>query len=193
MKKFIKVDKITDLDFPNMYQITYKKNGKYSTYNVASRRNLVDLECNSKGKVDAVRIVPYIIQDGNIQVVLIKEFRSAINKYIYSVPAGLVDGDEQCETSAIRELKEEIGAKVVSIVRTEKGSYSSAGMTDEKIECFEAEVELAYQQELEETEDITIQVVPLEEIIEFIDKNDFCIQSALMLKAFYYKKKLDNK
>ena len=35
MKKFIKVDKITDLDFLNMYQITYKKNGKYSTYNVA--------------------------------------------------------------------------------------------------------------------------------------------------------------
>ena len=190
MRKIIKIEKVTDLKYLNMYQITYEKDGKTYKYNVASRRSLEELECNSKGKTDAVRIIPYIVKDGKKYVVLIREFRNAINKYIYGVPAGLIDKGESGKTAAIRELREEIGAKVIKIERTQKPSYSSAGMTDEKIDCYEAQVELAYKQALEETEDITVKIIPLDRLLEFMDKNKFGLQSALQLKAFYYKSKL---
>ena len=193
MRKIINIEKVTDLKYLNMYQITYEKDGKTYKYNVASRRELNELECNSEGKTDAVRVIPYIIKDGKKYVVLIKEFRNAINKYIYGVPAGLVDKGESGRTAAIRELKEEIGAKVIAIARTQKPSYSSAGMTDEKIDCYEAQVELVYKQSLEETEDITVKIIPVDRLLEFMDKNQFGLQSALQLKAFYYKSKLEEK
>jgi 8-oxo-dGTP pyrophosphatase MutT (NUDIX family) len=43
------------------------------------------------------------------QVLLIKIFRIACNKYILEFPAGMTDEGETPEVSALRELKEETG------------------------------------------------------------------------------------
>ena len=135
--------------------------------------------------------MPFIKRNGKTFVVLIKEFRYAIGKYIYSTPAGLVDKGETSLTAAKRELKEEIGANVVFIERIQKASYSSAGLTDETLECFNAEVELTLPQSLEETEDIKLQLVELDKLPDFIKTHDFGLQSALQLRAFYYEQKLN--
>lgn len=189
MKKIKKIEKLTNLKFINIYQVTYKlENGKEYKYLVASRRDLNSLECK-KHKVDAVRVLPYIKKDGKIYVVLIKEFRYAIGKHIYGTPAGLVDDGETTLQAIIRELKEEIGAKVINCKQVQKASYSSAGFSDETIECFEAEVDLAYAQALDSAEDITIKLVELNELPNFVNTHEFGLQSALQLKAFYYEQK----
>lgn len=189
MKKIKSVKKLTNNRFLNLYQITYElKNGKEYNYFFASRRDLENVEVK-KHKTDAVRILPYIKKDGKIYVVLIKEFRYAIGKYIYGTPAGLVDAGEASEIAARRELKEEIGADVVFIEKIQAAGYSSAGLSDETIECFNAEVKLLHKQSLEETEDINIQLVELDKLPEFLKTHEFGLQSALQLRAFYFEKK----
>ena len=192
MKKIINIEKLTNTKYWNLYKITYQKeDGETFDYFVSSRRNLENLEIK-KEKIDAVRAVPYLKKDGEIYVVLIKEFRHAIGKYIYGTPAGLVDGNESTETAIKRELQEEIGAKVLKLEKVQESAYSSAGMTDETIECFYAEVTLTGKQHLEETESITYELIELDKLPAFVKNNKFGLQSALLLKAFFYETKFNS-
>ena len=67
----------------------------------------LDLE-NNEDKIDAVVICA--LHKAQNKLVLINQYRVPINKYIYELPAGLVDNNEDIETSVRRELKEETGA-----------------------------------------------------------------------------------
>ncbi|PKK95786.1 MAG: hypothetical protein CVV59_01910 [Tenericutes bacterium HGW-Tenericutes-4] len=192
MKKLIKVERQTTNKHLNLHLAYYEtKKGEFR-YEFASRKKLLqDLACNNKEvTADAVRMLPYFIKDNKIFVVLIKEFRHALNKYLYGVPAGLIDNGENEEVAAKRELLEEIGAVTLNIKKTELASYTSAGMSDESVSCFEAQVELVGEQHLETTEDITIKIVELDELPNLLDTEMFGMQSRLQLRAFYYKQKL---
>lgn len=191
MKHIKNINKVTDLRYLNLYQAIYDVDGKEFVYNFASRRDVGKLVCEGFDKVDAVRILPFTIKDNEIYVVLIKEFRYPLNTYIYSTPAGLVDNGEDTINSAKREVEEEIGGKVLNIYKVQGMAYSSAGLTDETLECYEAEVELSGKQALEEFEDIDYELVKLDDLLSFIDSHKFGMQSALQLREFYYKKKLE--
>ena len=97
---------------------------------------------NKNKQADAVRILPYVKKDNKIYLVLEKEYRTPLDKYIYGTPAGLIDKGETPIESAKRELYEEIGANVVSIEQLSNKLYSSAGLTDESVIVFFAQVEL---------------------------------------------------
>ena len=189
MKKIVSINKLTNNKFLNLYKITYLIDGKNFDYFLASRRQLDKLECNSLS-TDAVRALPYVEKNGKIYVILIKEFRYALNNYIYSLPAGLVDKGESTRLAIIRELKEEIGAKVLSLKKVLGSSYSSAGLTDDTLECFYAKVDLAYNQKLDTNESISFQAVELDKLPQFVKTHKFCLPSALMLKNFYLETKL---
>lgn len=191
VKKIVNIKKETNFKYLNLYTLTYEDRGKVYDYYVASRRDEKSLTCMGNDVTDAVRIVPYFVKDDKTYVVLIHEFRHAICGYMYSVPAGLVDEGETELQSAIREVKEETGATVKNIYQTEVARFVSAGMTDEKISCFEAEVVLDGEQSLGETEDIRVKVIDLDELEDFLNNNNFGMQTALQLRAFLYRKKLE--
>lgn len=193
MKKLIKVEKQTNNKHLNLFLAHYQtKTGEF-VYQLASRKKeLEELACNNKNaKVDAVRILPYFKKDNKTYIVLIKEFRHALNQHLLGIPAGLIDEGEAEEIAAQRELLEEIGAKTIFITKTESMSYTSAGMSDESVACFEAEVEIIAEQKLDATEEIAIKIVELEELKELLNNEQFCMQSRLLLRAFYYKQKLN--
>ena len=191
MKKFLNVEKITNERFLNLYNAFYENDGHEIVWTYSSRRNKENLSINGKCKTDAVMILPYFVKDKKVFVVAIKEFRSVINGYTYSLPAGIIEQGEDAKETAIRETNEEIGATVKSIEKMQNSSLTSAGLTDEELECFEAEIEMGGNQQLDDCEDITAVVIPLDEIIDFVDKNDFCLPAALSLKMFYYKRKYE--
>ena len=186
MEKLIqKIIKRSDSKFINLYELQYNLGDKEPyKYMVASRRKEQDLECNTH-KIDAVRIVPYFNKDNQTYVVLIKEFRYAINDYLYGTPAGLVDENENSKSSATRELKEEIGASVIKLEKMQEASCSSAGLTDEMIECYSAEIKLDQSQSLDKHEEIGIKIIKLDNLIKFVNSHKFDLQSALLLKSFY--------
>lgn len=189
MRRLLEVEKQTNNKYLNLYIATYKVDGKKLRYEFASRRSEEDLAVFSDGKVkgDAVRIIPYFYENGKMKVVLIREFRNPINSYLFGVPAGLIDEGEDADSAAKRELREEVGAEAIKLVKTESASYSSAGMTDEAIVCYEAEIGEIGNQALEESEDISVLVVDLEDLGVMLDYENFGLQSRLQLRAFYYK------
>ena len=189
MDKLIELKKETNNKFLNLYRAYYEtQNGKTRFYEFASRKDENNCVINNpNNKPDAVRILPYYKKGKDIFVVFIKEFRSPLNKYIYGLPAGLVDDGEKPIDTGVREIYEEIGGKVLNIEKVIDCAYSDAGLTDESLTCFNAEVELNGLQHLEENEDIKLKIVKLEDLLDFVENNEFCLPSALQAQAFYFR------
>lgn len=59
-----------------------------------------------------VRLIYAVLKDDPEKIVLVRQYRYPINKYIYELPAGLIDEGETSEQTAIREMKEETGAYI---------------------------------------------------------------------------------
>lgn len=190
MTKLKKVEKVYNGKFIKTYLATFQTEQGVKKYEIASRKDVPDILSESPAP-DAVRILPYFWDEhGNLQVVLIKEFRYPINSYIYGLCAGLIDKGEDPVKAAKRELMEEIGAKVISLQQTEKCSYSSAGFCDESLICFEAEVKLNGKQKLDKFEDISVLTVNLDTLEKMLDEENFGLQSRLQLRGFVYKQKM---
>ena len=90
---------------------------------------------------------------------LLKQYRFAIDQYIYEAPAGTMEPGEDPIETARRELIEETGFTAQSIVS--KGFiYTTPGFTDEKIFLFEAQ-NLSPSDEFGKDEDEVIEVMDI--------------------------------
>jgi ADP-ribose pyrophosphatase len=82
----------------------------------------------------AVVIIP-IENDG--RVVLIRQYRAAIDRELWEVPAGSIDPEESAEAAARRECEEEIG-RVPERVERLGSWYPTPGYCDEEMIFFRA-------------------------------------------------------
>lgn len=128
-----------------------------------SKREIVE-----KNKV--VAIVP--IKDDKI--VLVKQYRIAVDKELLEIPAGIVEVGEEPREAALREMKEEIGYGSDDLEYL-IDSLSSPGFTNEKTSYFLADN--LYEEKLEADDDEFIEVVEMDikeviRMIEFGEIND---------------------
>ena len=100
-------------------------------------------------------IVVAVLGDGGI--VLIRNWRFAVEQNLYELPAGCLEEGEDPYVCAVRELAEEAG---YSAQRIEKlgGFYTGPGVSDEYIHAYLATGLTAGKQDLERYEDITVEV-----------------------------------
>lgn len=187
------ITSLVETKFISLYNVKYlNKSNKEKSWTVASRKKKEVLEGiyldNEKDKVDAVIICAY--HKDSEKLVIIKEFRVPINKYIYELPAGLVDSDDENFESAVkRELKEETGLDVIEIKKDLSCNqvYLSPGMTDESaafVYCIcEGEISNKF---LEDDEDIEAILVSQEEARKIIKNNiiSLDIRAYLALQSF---------
>ena len=104
---------------------------------------------------NAVAILP--LNDDRCK--LLKQYRYAIDQYIYEAPAGTMEPGEDPLKTAHRELIEETGFSAGTIIQ--KGFiYTTPGYTDEKIYLFEAR-DLSPSQEYKKDDDEIIEVVDI--------------------------------
>jgi ADP-ribose pyrophosphatase len=68
---------------------------------------------------------------------LIRQYRFAIDRYLYEVPAGTMDLGETPEQTAVRELWEETGLTAATII-PHGFIFTTPGFTTERIHLFEA-------------------------------------------------------
>ncbi len=83
----------------------------------------------------AVIIAPFISSD---KIVFMRQFRPALKKYIYELPAGTLDPDESLTSCAKRELIEETGLRAKKMTKVGQ-IYPVPGYSTEIIYVYKAE------------------------------------------------------
>jgi ADP-ribose pyrophosphatase len=87
----------------------------------------------------ASAVVPFLSDPAgdDPQVLLIRQYRYAAERYLYEIPAGRLDPGEEPETCARRELREETGCTAERVEHLTT-MYTTPGFTDERIHLFMA-------------------------------------------------------
>lgn len=132
---------------------------------------------------DAVVMLPLV----GDSCYLIRQFRYAIDRYIYEAPAGTIDEGETPEMTAHRELIEETGFRAEKFIP--RGYiYSTPGFTTEKLYMFEArDLIPSNEYDMDDDEDIEVIKVSNEDALgmitegSIVDAKTICIISRCLL------------
>lgn len=119
----------------------------------------------------AVVVVP--VTDDH-EVVLVRQYRAAIDRELLEVPAGKRDVvDEPVEVTAHRELEEEVGMRAASMEKMAE-FYNSPGFCDEHSFLFLATglTECATSFQGHEEQHMTIERVPLDTVPQLVMAGD---------------------
>ena len=66
------------------------------------------------------------------RIILIRQYRHAVNRFLWELPAGSVDAGEEPEQAAVRECHEEIGLVPTTVVRL-ASLFPTPGYCDEEM------------------------------------------------------------
>ena len=123
-------------EYLSYYEINYEDNdGNKKTYEMVSKTGSIkngtpELTLNTIGDhTDAVVMV--VFNTDHNKILVQKEKRLGINRWIYNNPAGLIDPGETVFEAATRELYEETGLKLTKILKQLKPTFTCAPVTDE--------------------------------------------------------------
>lgn len=129
------IKKLEQGKFITRYDVEYETiDHEKKIYEIISRNpDIKDEDDLHNNDPDAVVL---IIQDESHERLLInKEFRLAVDDWIYNFPAGLIDPGETADQAAKRELWEETGLELISIDDHIGRSYSAVGFSNEVNVC----------------------------------------------------------
>lgn len=129
---------------------------------------LPDQKYSKREIVDHDPAVAILAADEEDNIILIKQYRKAVDKTIYEIPAGCLEIGESPKEGAIRELKEETGYTAQSIEYATE-FFCSPGFCNEKIYVFIAKDIEKGEQKLDEDEFIECFKVPLEKAVKMIE------------------------
>ena len=117
--------------------------------------------------------VAVVVIDQQGSVVLVRQFRHAVDRFLLEIPAGGIDPGEGPIDAVRRELQEEIGylpRKVDSL----GGFYSVPGYGTEYLHCFVATDLVPARLVAEDTEDIELVRVSPDEIPRLVASGEIC-------------------
>ena len=116
----------------------------------------------------AVVVVP-VLPDGRL--VLIRNYRIAVDDRLWELPAGLMDNGEDPQHAAARELEEETGYRPRRI-RPLGAFYTSPGFADVFIHAFVADDLIQKGQNLDPGEEIEVHELAEEEVMKMIAQGE---------------------
>lgn len=185
------IETLAETKFLSLYNANYtNKSGNEKTWTIATRKDKKTLEeqfFNGKeDKVDAVVILAY--HKDKKKLVAIRQFRIPLNNYVYELPAGLIDNNDDIISTVKRELKEETGLDLEEVIEDKIGQklYLSPGMTDESVSLVYCTCSGKISNEnLEEDEDIETILLSKEDAIKILNSGERCdIKLFMALQSF---------
>ncbi|SDH37174.1 NUDIX hydrolase [Alteribacillus bidgolensis] len=105
------------------------------------------------------------------KLLMVKQFRKALEKEIVEIPAGKLEAGENPEDTAIRELEEETGYKTSQLKKV-ISFYTSPGFADEIVHIFEANNLTKGRSSTDEDEFVEVMEVSLEEAEKMIETEE---------------------
>ncbi|MCR5282343.1 MAG: NUDIX hydrolase [Lachnospiraceae bacterium] len=138
--KLIKMEKVRDTKYLKNYELTYEnKSGKQKIYEIVSHRELSDPSQLGQ-KCSGLSIVARC----HGRLLLLREFRMGVNRYVYNLCAGMIEEGESIEDCIRRELYEETGLSLKKIEKILPPAYAAVSITDivNQIAFVEAEGEI---------------------------------------------------
>jgi len=118
----------------------------------------------------AVAVVPLTAEG---EVLLVRQYRYAVDQWLLEVPAGKLDPGEAPESCAVREVEEEVGVRAGRLVPL-GWIWTTPGFTDEKIWLFLARDLQPGRQDLESDEVLSVVSVPLAEALAKVERGEIC-------------------
>jgi len=119
---------------------------------------------------ECVAVVP-VDKQGN--VLLVRQFRYPVGKFLLEIPAGGIDPGEDPLDAVRRELQEEIGYFPERIERL-GGFYAIPGYGTEYLHCFLATNLVPSRLVAEDTDEIELVPIPVNEIPKLIASGEIC-------------------
>jgi 8-oxo-dGTP pyrophosphatase MutT (NUDIX family) len=138
---------------------------------------------------------PYVIETGNWvnviaitknrEVVLVKQYRHGVGKEMLEIPAGIMDDDDESPfQTAQRELLEETGYTGKKFIEVGKAYPNPATHNNLTYSFLALDVEKVGQQNLDETEEIEISLVPFDELVSMAKNGG--LPQALHISALFF-------
>ncbi|MCC3865314.1 NUDIX hydrolase [Terrisporobacter petrolearius] len=107
------------------------------------------------------------------KIVLVKQYRKAVEKELYELPAGKIEIGEDPLDCAIRELKEETGYSVDSLKLIHK-YYATPGFSNQLVFIYLAKNLIPGESHLEEDEFLEVHELDKEEVYNMVISNEIC-------------------
>ena len=123
----------------------------------------VDGRRSTREIVERSDCVAVIAVDAEGNVLLVNQFRKAIEKELLEIPAGGIDAGEEPEAAVIREMREETGFRPQKLKKL-GGFYSSPGYTTEYLYLYLTTDLVPDPLSAEDTVGIEVVPVPLAQI-----------------------------
>lgn len=188
--KFTAVRKLSDNRFLNLYEMdALTVSGSPFHYYFASRNKDEELPLYT-GETRSNGIVIYPVwKEDTGKIVLIRQYRYPLDRWIYELPAGLIDEGESAEEAAIREMKEETGLVFEPYVGGDpafrRPVYLGAGMTDEtSTSVFGYAVGDKSKRYQEDAERIEVVLADKAEVRRILKEEDVSLRAAFLLMNF---------
>lgn len=117
--------------------------------------------------VEHFPVIAVIALDVNGNILLVKQFRKAVEKELLEIPAGGINPGEDAEAAVIREMQEETGLRPQKLVRL-GGFYSAPGYATEYIHLYLVTALVPGRLHAEDTDEIEVVRVPVTQIPDLI-------------------------
>lgn len=126
------------------------------------------------------------------EVVLVKQYRHGVQEVLLELPGGVVNSGEDPLEGAKRELMEETGYAAENIIEVGR-IYPNPAIQQNTLYCYLAmDAEKVGEQHLDESEDIEVQLIPLDELIEMAVSGKFlhALNVAVLFQVLAYLKRI---
>ena len=140
--------------------------------------------------VEHSEVIVIVAIDEKDNILLVRQYRSPVEKELLEIPAGGIDKGEKPEEAVRREMQEETGFSPQKLVRL-GGFYSAPGFCTEYLHVFLATDLVPGRLHAEDTDEIILERVPVKDIPAMLASGKF--EDAKSIAGLYmyleYKKK----
>ncbi len=175
--KYQGIRKVHQGRFITRYDVDYvTAEGRPKTYEIISRNSHIEtLEDLQNRKADSVIMI--LTDVSGERILVSREYRMAMARWIYNFPAGLIDPGESPEESARRELWEETGLTLTRIDDVLDNSYSAIGFSNERNVCVFGTAAGEFRRSTSDAEEIIPGWYTREEILRLLRTEPFAART----------------